>query len=146
MNINEKVSFIRGLAEGLEVDEKKKEVKLISAIIDVLDDIAVSISELEEGYDDVCDQVDAIDEDLYSLEQDFYEDCENDEDDFFYEVTCPTCNETVCLSEGMLLDGEIDCPNCREKLEFDFDDIDFDNCDGNCECGCNEEESCNCNE
>jgi len=32
----------------------------------------------------------------------------------------------------MLCEGEIDCPNCGEKLEFDLDDLD---CEGDCE-GC----------
>ncbi len=133
MTITEKVSFIRGLARGLDLDEDQKEVKLISAIIDVLDDIALAVSDLEEGYNDVSDQLDAVDEDLYSLEQDFYEEDEeeeDDEDDLFYEVTCPTCNETVCLSEDVLLKGEMDCPNCGETLEFDFDDVYSDEHDG----------------
>lgn len=130
MTITEKVSYVRGLAEGLDLDQDKKEVRLLSAIIDLLDDMALTVSDLEEGYNDISDQVDAVDEDLYSLEQDFYEDGEEDEDDFFYEVTCPTCNETICLSEDILLKGEMDCPNCGETLEFDFDNI----CSEGCEC------------
>ena len=144
MNINEKVSFVRGLAEGLELDENKKETKLMAAIIDVLDEMALSISDLEEGYDDICDQLDAVDEDLGSLEQEFYEDCDCKDDDFFYEVTCPTCGETICLSEDMLMDGEIVCPNCKENLEFDLDDICAEGCDCGPECECDKEENCDC--
>lgn len=143
MNITEKVAFVKGLAEGMEIDKDKKEGKLICAIIDALEDIALSISDLEEGYDDICDQVDAIDEDLDSLEQDFYEGFEDDED-FFYEVTCPTCNETISLSEEMLLDGQIDCPNCGESLEFDLDDICSEGCECGSECDCAEGEACDC--
>ncbi|MBS5623207.1 MAG: hypothetical protein KHW69_09235 [Clostridium sp.] len=139
MTNTEKVAYIRGLAEGLELDDSKKEVKVLNAIIDLLDDLAMSLADLEDGYSDMADQLDAVDEDLGSLEDDFYGDDEDDEDDedtCYYEVTCPNCYETICLSEDIIEDGQMDCPNCGETLEFDIDECDDDGCD----CGC---ESCN---
>ena len=139
MTNTEKVAYIRGLAEGLELDDSKKEVKVLNAIIDLLDDLAMSLADLEDGYSDMADQLDAVDEDLGSLEDDFYGDDEDDEDDedtCYYEVTCPNCHETICLSEAIIEDGQMDCPNCGETLEFDIDECDDDGCD----CGC---ESCN---
>ena len=139
MTNTEKVAYIRGLAEGLELDDSKKEVKVLNAIIDLLDDLAMSLADLEDGYSDMADQLDAVDEDLGSLEDDFYgddEDAEDDEDTCYYEVTCPNCHETICLSEDIIEDGQMDCPNCGETLEFDIDECDDDGCD----CGC---ESCN---
>mgnify|MGYP000844602244 FL=1 len=135
MTNTERVAYIRGLTEGLELDADKKEVKVINAIIDLLDDMALSISEAEDNMNDMTDQLDAVDEDLGSLEEDFYEDDEDDEDDSddedddtYYEVTCPNCNETVCLTEDILSDGHLDCPNCGTPLEFELDD--------SCDCGC----------
>ena len=139
MTNTEKVAYIRGLAEGLELDDSKKEVKVLNAIIDLLDDLAMSLADREDGYSDMADQLDAVDEDLGSLEDDFYGDDEDDEDDedtCYYEVTCPNCHETICLSEDIIEDGQMDCPNCGETLEFDIDECDDDGCD----CGC---ESCN---
>ena len=139
MTNTEKVAYIRGLAEGLELDDSKKEVKVLNAIIDLLDDLAMSLADLEDGYSDMADHLDAVDEDLGSLEDDFYGDDEDDEDDedtCYYEVTCPNCHETICLSEDIIEDGQMDCPNCGETLEFDIDECDDDGCD----CGC---ESCN---
>ena len=137
MTNKEKVAYIRGLAQGLELDESKKEVKVLNAIIDLLDDMALSLSDVEENYDDLADQLDAVDEDLGSLEEEFYEDDEDENDgECYYEVTCPNCNETICLSEDIIEDGKMECPNCGENLEFDFDDAD----DG-CECSCDE---CSC--
>ena len=43
-------------------------------------------------------------------------------------MECPKCGDIICLDEDMLDEGEIDCPNCGEKLEFDFED--------SCDCGC----------
>lgn len=141
MKNTERVSYIRGLAEGLELDADKKEVKVLNAIIDLLDDLAFSMSEMEGNLNDVADQVDAIDEDLGSLEDDFYdEDEEEDEDDdgsgSYYEVTCPNCNETVCLSEDLVEQGQMECPNCGETLEFDLDEEDEEDgcCDPECDC------------
>ena len=66
MTVTEKVAYIKGLVDGL--DAKKDEVKVIKAIIELLDDMAMSVSDLEEGLDVVSDQVDEIDEDLSDLE------------------------------------------------------------------------------
>ena len=43
MEITEKVAYLKGLAEGMELDTEKKEGKLIAAIIDILDDIALEL-------------------------------------------------------------------------------------------------------
>ena len=43
MEISEKVAYLKGLAEGLNLDTDSKEGKLIAAIIDVLDDIALEL-------------------------------------------------------------------------------------------------------
>ncbi len=141
MSNTERAAYLRGLTEGLELDDTKKETKVIKALVDLVEDLAISIKELEEAHNDLADQVDEIDEDLASVEEDLYEDdededpcedceeesCENceyfDEDDCYYEVTCPSCGETICLNEQMIEDGSIDCPNCGEKLEFDLDDV-----------------------
>ena len=40
----------------------------------------------------------------------------------------------INVSEDVLLEGEIECPNCGELLEFDFSDL-FDE-DGHCAGGC----------
>lgn len=147
MNITEKVAYVRGLAEGLDLDDNKKEVRVIKELLEVIDDMALTLSDIEDGYNDVCAQLDAVDEDLYALEQDLFDEDDEDED-IFYEVTCPICGETTCLSEDILLRGGIDCPNCGESLEFDFDNIcNCDNeygddcgcdneCDDDCDCGC----------
>ena len=42
MTVAEKVSYIKGLAEGLGVDDSTKEGKVLAAIVDVLDDIAAA--------------------------------------------------------------------------------------------------------
>ena len=135
MTVTEKVSYLKGLAEGLGIDESEKNGKMIKAIIDVLEDMAYSVTDLEDGFDELIEQVDTLDEDLGIMEDDFYgldddEDEEDDEeldDEALYEVTCPSCGDTICITEDMLDEGSITCPNCGELLEFDFED--------ECDCG-----------
>jgi len=155
MTITEKVAYVRGLMEGLDLDADKKEVKVLNAVIELLDDMAATVSELEEGYQDMADQLDEVDADLGDLEEEFYGGCDDDEcdcccgdddddedledemDDCYYEVTCPSCQETICLSEDLIAEGKIDCPNCGETLEFDLDGIEEEeSCDCGCGCGC----------
>ena len=104
MTVTEKVAYIKGLVDGLDLDAKKDEVKVIKAIIELLDDMAMSVSDLEEGLDVVSDQVDEIDEDLSDLEGYVYEDdddcCCGDDD--CYEIECPNCGETICVDDGIL--------------------------------------------
>lgn len=139
MTNTEKVAYIRGLTEGLELDTDKKEVKVLNAIIDLLDDIALTLADIEADHEELADQLDAVDEDLGTLEEEFYGDEDEDEeydaddDDCYYEVTCPACNETLCLTEDIINEGHIDCPSCGENLEFDLEGLVEE--DG-CGCGC----------
>ena len=134
MTITEKVAYLKGLAEGLALDESKPEAKLIGAIIDVLDDMALTVSDLEEGMDLISEQLDAVDDDLDELEGFVYEeldddcccdDCCEDDEEEYYDVECPSCGEVICVDGDILDEGSINCPNCNELIEFE---IDFD-CD-----------------
>ena len=141
MTISEKVAYIKGLAEGVELDTESKEGKILSAIIDLLGDICDEIDELDDAQIELAEQLDAVDEDLSDVEELIYEDdecdcgcdCDEYDDDEVYEVVCPNCNDTIYLDEEMLMDGRIDCPNCGTDLEFDFDCDCDDCCDGCCE-------------
>lgn len=127
MLLTEKASYIKGLAEGMELDANDKTTKLIRALIDIIDDLALTVSDLEDECAELQEQLDAVDEDLAEIEDDFYEDEEDDDeyyyddDDEFFEVQCPECNEIITLDEDMLDEGEIACPKCGTKLQFEFD-------------------------
>lgn len=149
MDICEKIAYIKGLAEGLELDENTKEGKILAALIDLIGDITEEICDIEDALDDMCDQIDAVDEDLSAVEEIIYdEDCDCDCDDEFdcgchddelYEIECPACNDIIYLDEDMLEEEGIECPNCGTPLEFDFDCDCCDCEDDGCDCGCEEE-------
>lgn len=140
MNLTERIAYIRGLAEGLKLDESKDEVKVINAIIDLLEDMAYDVVDMEDIVDDLGNQVDEIDEDLAEVEEevyggeysdDRYDDDDDDFDDFkddeaYYEITCPACNETTIVDEDALIEGGLDCPYCGAEIEFDFSELNED--------------------
>ena len=134
MEILEKVAYMKGLAEGLGLDTKTKEGKILSVMIDILDDIALELEdlyenqvELEEGLDAVSDDLNDVETYLYEMDGEYDEDEDEDEDEV-YETTCPVCEEEIFFDETILADGGVKCPNCGEKLEFDLSDFDCD-CD-----------------
>ena len=78
MTIAQKISYIKGLAEGLALDTETKEGKVLTAIIDLLDDMVDEIDAIDEACAELGEQLDAVDEDLSAIEDDFYA----DEDDY----------------------------------------------------------------
>ena len=140
MEITEKVAYLKGLAEGMELDTEKKVGKLLSAIIDVLDDIALELEDVKDEQSELADGLDAVSDDLEDVEnvvfdewdagdeddggEYYYDDL--DEDEERYATTCPTCEETIYFDESILEDGEVLCPNCGEKLAFDLESLEED--------------------
>ncbi len=135
MELKSKVAYLKGLMDGLKIDDSTDQGKVLKVIADVLDEIAGSVEDLAVEVDEAVELIDAIDQDLGELEDDLYEDddeyddededYDDDDDDFedaMYECVCPSCGDTIMLNEAIIKDGSIDCPNCGENLEFDFDD------------------------
>lgn len=124
--IREKVSYVKGLIDGLEIGDDTKEDKAINAITDVLEDIAEAMDGLDQAEAELDEYVNAIDEDLADVEEEVYgSDEDEDEDSGFVEVVCPSCGEKVYLDQELFDDDEdILCPNCHQPIEFE-----------ECECG-----------
>ena len=134
MSITERIAYIKGLAEGLNIDKETKEGKLFGAIIEALEDIALEVSDMTERVDmidcdlaDVEDYIDELEESFDdSWDDDWYDD--DEEDDEGYEFECPNCHETVYFDDSIFEDEdfELECPACGAKLDslFDFEDDD----------------------
>lgn len=133
MTVTEKAAYLKGLVEMAHFEKDTDEVKIIKAMVDAIDEMALTIADLEDEVAALTEVVDEIDEDLGDVEECIYDDddcCDDDccchEDDGYFEVECPACGETICLDESVLDEESIECPACGETLEFDFDDEDED--------------------
>lgn len=143
-NFLKKVAYLKGYADGLDINERTDEGKLFKKMIDVIDEMADAIADLGAQQDVLIDQVEAIDEDLSELEDDYYgeEDDDDEQDDLdYFEIECPNCKETVYIDDDFLDDDSpIVCPNCNQEIELDFS-CDCGECghDDDCDCGCESE-------
>lgn len=134
MTTIEKVAYIKGLMEGMKIDETSDNGKLFKLIVEILDELTKDVADIEDYVAELTEQVDAVDEDLNSLEEDFYEEWDEEDecdccdccdcDEEYYDVTCAACGEDFVVDEETLLDGGVECPACGEHLEFDFDEED----------------------
>ena len=140
MTTAEKVAYLKGLMEGMKLDKESDEGKLFAAIADILGDIVEDIEDVASDLYDLGEDVDTISDDLGDVEdflagegdwaddeddEDWDEEEEDeDEDPLFFEVTCPACEQTITVDEDVLNLGTIQCPNCGEMMEFEFDEDD----------------------
>ena len=161
MTVTEKTAYLKGLLEGLKIDDSTDQGKLLTVIVETLNDIALAVSDLEsdaaetaENVEMLEDAIDDIDEELEEMEETIDDICEvledccdcdcDDEDDdecdcgcdeTFYQLACPTCGEEICVDKDVLEKGGMKCPACGEELEFDLSLLD-DEDDDEKDCGC----------
>ena len=142
--LKEKVSYLKGLADGMQINDTTNEGKLLKAIIDVLDDIALAVDDIEEVQEELSEQVDEMDEDLAEVESLIYDyadddecdccECDEDEEDedeeIIAEFDCPHCGETVNLADAFMKKDSILCPHCNKEIEIEWS------------CDCEECEEC----
>ena len=151
MTLTERASYIKGLADGCNLDKNSECGKLVAALIDLTADMAAEIADLreyieeidedlgdvEEFLDDECDCDcdcdcdcgcnDDDDDDIFDCDGDCAncaEEC-GDEDDYF-EIICPSCGETICFDQDADFEN-LTCPVCSEKFECVVDEEDFEN-------------------
>ena len=105
----QKVSYLKGLTEGLGIEDTSKEGKLLLHIVDTLEEFADVLDETIENQMELEEYVDFIDEDLADLEDDIYgieDDFDFDDDDFDYDFDDFCEDEDCCchVSEDELED------------------------------------------
>ena len=135
MTISEKVAYLKGLAEGLNLDtEKSKEGKLISVMIGILEEVGLTLEDLEDSTAAMGDELDAISDDLADVEEIVFDDddeeegcchrghCHCHDDDDFFEVECPTCGAEIDIDESILEAGTVECPSCGDTFAIDLCD------------------------
>lgn len=146
-NISNKVAYLKGYADAVDLSKSGDEGKVINKLIDILDDMAKALEDVIDAHDELDAKVDEIDEDLADVEDALFDEDEEDEDDDeyddddeeyeyddddgYFEIECPSCHEDV-LVDFDLLDEEhgIVCPNCHQEIELEFD-CDCDDCGDN---------------
>lgn len=126
MQLKEKAAYLKGLMEGLAIDDSTKEGKVLLAMQGLLAEICDAVTTLDDDLDQVYDELDAMDADMDELEEavygDDYDEDEDgeDEDGVRYELTCPNCGAVTVVDEDTLLSEEIACQNCGAAFDIEF--------------------------
>ena len=130
MTLTEKTAYIKGLCDGLQLDANTPEAKIINALVDLVNDMAAEIADLEADVANVYEYCDELDEDLGAVEEYLIDelddecdccgdcdecDCEGDCDECEYGCDCDCC----CDCEDDEEFFEIICPSCGETVCFD---------------------------
>ena len=123
MTISEKVAYLKGLAEGLDLDTvKSKEGKLISVMIGILEELAMSVEDLEDNVSNLGEEIDTLSDDLADVEEVVFDDEDEDYDDDWFEVECPSCGADILVDDEALADGEVECPACGARYAMELTD------------------------
>lgn len=141
---SEKYSKIIKDIEKSISDEKEREIvlKKVSELsfmyMDVIDRISNVNSErmddIEKHQDKLDEKIGKVKDTVDLIKKDIYED-----EDYDFEIVCPYCNHEFVADVEDELKEEIECPECHNIIELDWDE---EGCGGCCSsCGiCDEED------
>lgn len=133
MTISEKVAYIQGLYDGLGLDgEKSGEARILSEVLDVLKEVGQQLDGMDAAMDEFDEELDALSDTVADLEDAVFDDEEEDDgfdgfededpDEDFFEIPCPSCGEDLVVDDEALAAGVVDCPACGGKFALSFED------------------------
>ena len=150
-DLMKKISYLKGYADGVNLENEGNSGKVMIKIIEALDELAdtveqlrLQIDEVDTRLEDTEDIVDILSDEIIDEDEDYddenddfdtfddFEDDDDDDDDSdFFEIECPSCHEDVMIDFDTIDESNtIICPNCKESIELEFDcDCDEDDCD-----------------
>lgn len=109
MTVTEKAAYLKGLMDGMKFDKESDHGKLFTAIADLLEDISLSVSDLEDETSAMREYIDELDTDMSALESAVYDDEEEEDDEEDDEHDCINCDEEECVVS-------LECPACGEEI------------------------------
>ena len=119
-NLTDRASFLKGLAQGMQLNKETNEGKLLAEIIDVIGEMAKEMEKLQETYDELNEYVESIDDDLADMEEVIFGDEEDGEEEDGEDSGCRDDDE----ENGETISYA--CPHCGHEMEFNAGDVDFD--------------------
>ena len=131
--LTDKVSYLKGLADGMKLNMDKDANKLIMEILGALGEFAEEMQVMADAHDELNEYVESIDDDLADLEDTLFgdeeegdeDDGEEDEDDAVITYACPECgHEIEFRADEVDLSEDYLCPACGKPIfpEIEEDD------------------------
>ena len=131
MTITEKVAYIQGLFEGMALDTSTSgEARILSEVLDVLREVGQQLDGMDAAMDQFDEELDTLEDTVADLEDAVFDDEDEpnesfggyDDDEDFFVIPCPTCEEELVIDDEALAAGVVDCPSCGGKFALSFDD------------------------
>ncbi len=103
-------------------------------MIGILEEVGLTLEDLEDSTAAMGEELDAISDDLADVEEIVFDDddeeegcchrghCHCHDDDDFFEVECPTCGAEIDIDESILEAGTVECPSCGDTFAIDLCD------------------------
>ena len=110
--LTDKVSYLKGLADGMKLNMDKDANKLIMEILGALGEFAEEMQVMFDAHDELNEYVESIDDDLADLEETLFGDEEEDDEDDGEDE-----DEDAIITYA--------CPECGHEIEFRADDVDL---------------------
>jgi DNA-directed RNA polymerase subunit delta len=114
-DIKARAAYLRGLITGTEIAGDEKQKLVWESVADFCDEVAETVTDLQSSYDEFGEYIEAIDEDLSMVEKYFYQNETADDQEVLF-------SRSAGDDEAMIA---ITCPNCREELNFQDSDQDY---------------------
>lgn len=141
MTISEKVAYIQGLYDGLGLDgEKSGEARILSEVLDVLREVGQQLEVVDAAMDEFDEELNTLSDTVAELEDAVFDDTDEDDggfedfdddlDEDFFEIPCPSCGEDLVVDDEALAAGVVDCPACGGKFALSFEDGEESDFDG----------------
>ena len=122
-DLTARAAYLKGLAEGMKLDQSTDERKLLLAVINVLEDYAKEIDSIDtecgfmsDSIADIEDEVDFLGSAVFHGEHAHMHGGEKDE----VQVKCPNCGEDIVVSMDDVEEDEVVCPACGAEIELDL--------------------------
>ena len=130
-NITDRAAYLRGLAEGMKLDREDNQQRLILEMLDLMDEMAHQLADVNADLGELEEYVEDIDSDLTDMEEvlfgdedcdcdceDCMHDCEDEDEELSFD--CPNCGKTVMLcTSDIESDENICCKHCGEPFFTD---------------------------
>lgn len=129
-HLEKDISYVEGLLEGLDLDPTSKEGRAIFELIELNKKIVDEIRDLKLRYNDHEEFIEALDEDLYEVESFLFDEErrmkdeeDSEEENGYFEMECPNCEELILVDDMGLKEGEeveLICPECKETILLQY--------------------------
>lgn len=129
------LKILKDIEKHISNEEEKKYVnrkiaELSALYLDIVDRVSgissKRLDEIEDYQDHLESRLEKVEKSVNLIKSDIYED-----EDYDFEIMCPYCNHEFVADVEDELKEEIECPECHNIIELDWDGDD-DCCNGCC--------------